>query len=145
MSVLFLHLTPAEFIVAAANQRHASSQVVLKPADGIVTQRFIITRFQPDVAASVSHPTNQPTNIHRKSSLPSLTFFHTNQIAPGIYKIKNVASDALVLAYKQISPLFVSRTRDYPGDFALVSIPPPKKKKKIFFLLVKLIYQRYFF
>jgi len=43
-------------------------------------------------------------------------------IPPGTYRILNVRSQSFVRAYRSVSPLFVSSTREDPGDFAVFDI-----------------------
>jgi len=43
-------------------------------------------------------------------------------IPPGSYRIMNVASRSFVRTYREISPLYVSSTREEPGPFAVFDI-----------------------
>jgi len=43
-------------------------------------------------------------------------------LLPGIYRITNVGSDSWVRAYRPITPLYVSSSKEDPGDFALFDI-----------------------
>ena len=67
-----------------------------------------------NVAASVSLQ-------YQWNHLLLLPIFH-KQIPPGIYKVTNVETHSWVRSYSPEIPLFVSPTKEYPGDFALVSI-----------------------